>query len=250
MASSRLSLIALGAGAYVAFALSTFPASVAVRWFAPDTVSLAGVEGTVWRGSAAYGGASGYAVSDVRWQLRPAALVTGRLSLSAEARLGDGFVRTDVTLGRSRVSFSELRAALDVALLSQMLPAEASGNASIELESLELIDGWPVRASGTVRVANLVSAPWIPVPGVTTFRIGNFVARLSTADGQVVALINDEGGPLELEGTARLMPERRYRLEARARPRPEAPDMLVQGLRIMAPPGSGGYHAVETSGEL
>jgi general secretion pathway protein N len=189
-------------------------------------------------------------LSDVRWQLRPAALLTGRLSLSVDARLGDGFVRTDAIIARSRISFSELRAAINVGLLSEMLPAEASGNASIELETLELVDGWPVQASGTVRIADLVSAPWIPVPGVSSLRIGNFLARLSTADGQVVALINDEGGPLELEGTARLMPERRYQLEARTRPRPEAPDVLVQGLRIMAPPGPDGYHPVESSGQL
>jgi general secretion pathway protein N len=250
VASSKLSLIALGAGAYVAFALTTFPASVAARWFAPQTLGLAGVQGTVWRGSAAYGSFSGYTFSDVRWQLQPTALLTGRLSLSLDARLGDGFVRTGMTVAGSRVGFSELRAALDVALVSPMLPAEASGNASVELETLELEDGWPVQASGTVRVANLTSAPWIPVPGVTNFRVGNFLARVSTTDDQVVALLSDEGGPIELDGTARLMPERRYRLEARIKPRPDASDVLVQGLKFMTPVDSSGYYPVERAGQL
>src|SRR5690606_17260484 len=45
--------LALGIGAYAAFLLARFPAG-ASSWFAPDTVRLAGVDGTLWSGRAAF----------------------------------------------------------------------------------------------------------------------------------------------------------------------------------------------------
>lgn len=250
MTSSRLSLIALGVGAYIAFALATFPASVAARWFVPDTIAVAGVEGTVWRGSAAFGGVSGLTLSDIRWRLQPAQLLIGRLSLDLDARLGDGFVRTGMTVTPSRVRFDTLRAGINLATVGSLLPADASGNASVELETLELADGWPVQVSGTARVADLASSPWIPIPGVTSLRFGNFIARITTTDDQVVAVVNDEGGPLELEGSTRLTPDRRYRLEARVKPRAEASEALVQGLAFVAPASGTGHHPIELEGQL
>ena len=49
--------LVLGVGAYLAFALVLFPADVAYRWLAPDTVRLSGVQGTVWSGRATLGSA-------------------------------------------------------------------------------------------------------------------------------------------------------------------------------------------------
>jgi general secretion pathway protein N len=251
MASSRLSLIALATGAYLAFAVATFPASLAARWFAPDTISLAGVEGTVWRGSAAYGGVSGLAVADMRWRLQPLALLTGRLSFTLDTRLADGFVRTGLTVAGSRISFVDLDlAAIRSVLPSDVAPAELYGNAGVELDVLDLVDGWPVRASGTVRIADLVSSPLIAVPGVTTLAFGSFMARVSPSDGGVVAVVSDEGGPLEVAGSARLEPDRRYRIEARIKPRANAHPVTVQGLQIIDSSPVNGYHLFEREGQL
>ena len=47
--------LALGIGAYLAFALSSFPAGTAYAWFAPAGLQLEGLEGTLWSGRAAAG---------------------------------------------------------------------------------------------------------------------------------------------------------------------------------------------------
>ena len=248
---SRLQLIALGAGAYFAFMVANLPASVAARWFAPVTLALAGVEGTVWRGSAAFVGVSDLALSDLRWRLRPAALLTGRVSLMLDARLSDGFIRTGLSVSGNSLSFSELRAGFDLATIVSLLPVdEAYGSAAVELDVLELVDGWPVQASGTVRIADLVSSPIFSIPGVTTLALGNFLARLSTAETGIVAVVNDEGGPLELDGSARLMPDRRYRVEVRIKPRADAAEDLVQGLKFIGPVGPSGYHQLDYGAQL
>ena len=105
---SRWSWLALGVGAYIAFTLVKFPAGTALRWFAPPGVALAGVAGTLWSGSAATCTVAGFTVEALRWDLRPASLLLGRLSAAVEARIPDGFVSGNITAspGRTRSSSS------------------------------------------------------------------------------------------------------------------------------------------------
>ena len=63
--TSRVSLLALGVGAYFAFVLATFPASIAHRWFGSE-LTMAGIDGSVWQGSAAYVGFNGLVLSAER----------------------------------------------------------------------------------------------------------------------------------------------------------------------------------------
>lgn len=250
--SLRLSWIALGAGAYLAFAVASFPASVAYRWFAPDQLALASIEGTVWQGSAAYGGVQDLAFSDLRWQLKPMALLTGRLSLDAEARLADGFVRSEITLTRSRMTFRNLAAATRLEVFAALTPlGDVRGNLSLNLEQIDVLDGWPVSASGSLRVAELAAPPLFPMPNVSLVTLGNYSARITTSDEPgIVALVNDEGGPLQLTGQVSLARDRSYRLEARIVPRADATDVLVEGLKFMSPANAGGEHQIVLTGRL
>ena len=248
----RVSLLALGLGAYLAFAIVSFPASIAHRWFAPEALALAGVEGTIWRGRAAYGGIEGVAFSDLRWRLKPGALVTGRLGLDVETRLADGFVRTGVTVSGGGARFRDLSATTSLAALATaILPLTGVyGSLSVSLDELELVDGWPLAATGTVRVAGLSAPPLIPVAGVTSIALGDYAARLTTTDGGIAAIVNDDGGPLELEGRVDLASDRSYALTSRIRPRADASDELVEGLKIMAPADTEGWHSIALNGVL
>lgn len=249
---SRGSLLALGIGAYLAFAIVSFPASIAQRWFAPDALALAGTDGTIWRGSVAYGGYEGLAFSDLRWQLHPTALIVGRISLDAEARLADGFLRTGLTVTGGGVRFRDLAATTNLATLGSLLPLPGvRGNLSLSLDELELVDAWPVSAAGTVRVANLSAPPLIPVTGVSTIALGDYTARLTTTDDAgITAVINDDGGPLELSGRADIGDDRSYHLTSKIRPRADASPELVEGLKFMAPADAEGWHAIEQRGTL
>src|SRR6185295_20179934 len=99
----RWSWLALGVGAYIAFTLATFPAGVALRWFAPSGVTFAGVAGTLWSGSAASCSVQGMSLDTLRWRVRPWSLFLGRVSANVEAKIPDGFVSGDVTASPSSV---------------------------------------------------------------------------------------------------------------------------------------------------
>ena len=250
---SKLSLLALGLGAYLAFVLVSFPASVAHRWFAPDALQLAAVDGTIWRGSAAYGGVGGLAFSNLRWQLHPAALLTGTVSVTAEARLADGFVSASVDATANRVEMSGVRAATSLATLRDAIGfGDVSGQISVELQSLELVDGWPVAAVGEARVRDLAAPPLMPVSGMSTIALGHYLARFTAGDEPgIVAALADEGGPLELTGRLSVMPDRSYLFDALIRPRADAPDALVQGLDFVAgEPNANGQRKLVQSGTL
>jgi hypothetical protein len=251
--TSKASLIALGVGAYLAFAVANFPASVALRWFAPDSLAVAAVEGTIWRGSAAFGEINGVAFSDLEWQLHPAALATAAVSVSTQMNIAGGQARSDIVMRGNKLTLRDARASASLARLDVFLPLNGVvGNLSLTLDELELIDGWPTSATGTARVTDLAGPPLFPVQGVSILQLGNYFARLqSSGAGEIVALVNDEGGPLELtDGQVSLGPDRSYRLAATIRPRAEAHHVLVEGLQILSPANAGGQHIITDSGSL
>ena len=102
--------------------------------------------------------------------------------------------------------------------------------------------GAAVVATGVVRASDLSAPPLFPVRGVDTIELGNFIARLTTpGESGIEAAVSDEGGPLALEGRATLSPARAYRLEATITPRPEAAEVLVEGLKFLDPDARGAY---------
>jgi hypothetical protein len=81
--------------------------------------------------------------------------------------------------------------------------------------------------------------------------LGNFVASLTSADGEISADLADADGPLELAGSLVLRPDRSYLLAARLRARPEATADLRQGIELMAgEPEADGMRELTLSGSL
>lgn len=250
---SRWSWCALGVGAYIALTLATFPAGTALHWFAPRGVTFAGVAGTLWSGSAATCSVDGFTVEALRWNLRPASLLLGRISADVEARIPDGFVSGNITASPSTVRFSGLRGATSLPALAGILPVRGiRGQANVALESLVLEDGWPAAAVGELKLAGLESLPLIPDGSGAYVPLGDYtVSFVPAPEGQLAATFVDNGGPLEVEGAVTLDAERVYTLDALVEPRAGAPEMLVEGLKIMtAEPDAEGRRRFNLSGSL
>jgi hypothetical protein len=245
--------LALGVGAYVAFTLAMFPAGTAVRWFAPPGVTLAGVEGTLWSGSAASCSVAGFAAESLRWRVRPWALLLGRLDASVEAQIPDGFVSTSLAASPSRVRFSGLRGATSLPALAAVLPIRGMrGQASVVLESLEIAGGWPTTVVGELKLAGLETAPFIPDGSGALLPLGDYTITFVPApERELLAQFVDTGGPLEVSGTVKLDAARAYTFDALVEPRAGAPESLVEGLRIMtADPDPEGRHRLTMTGSL
>lgn len=251
--SSKLSLIALGLGVYLTAAIVSFPASLAHRWFAPDEIALAVVDGTIWRGSAAHGAVNGFAFSDLEWRLEPLALLTGKLSVTAETALPTGFASAHVVAAGNRIELSEVSAATSIETFASLFPlGDATGQVRLDFERMEFEDGWPVLAIGEARVADLSVPPLFAMPGVSTVALGNYHARFTGEQAPtIVAIVTDEGGPLEVTGSITLSPDRGYAIDTLIRTRPEASQVLRDGIEMFgATPNDQGQRKVVMSGRL
>ena len=249
---SRWSLIALGIGAYFAFTLASFPAATAYRWFAPDAIRLAGIEGTVWSGQAAIGSVAELPFTDVRWHVRPLPLLIGRMSADLQTRLADGFVNAHVSATPSVVEIGGLKASTSLPTLAAVLPTRGmQGLVSARFSRLRLEDGWPTAAVGSLRLAQLQVAPLLATDTQQSVALGNYEMTFadSTSAGGIAATFKDTGGPLEVTGTLTLDAMRAYKLDALVKPRSDASEPLLQGLSIMtADPDAPGRRRLTLTG--
>lgn len=253
----RWSWIALGAGAYLAFTLATLPAATAYHWLAPEPLRLSGFSGTVWSGGAALGSVPGLAFREARWNLRPAALLLGRLEGDFEARLADGFVSTHAVARPGRVVLEDVQGSTNLSTLRGLLPlaGDATARLSVQFDRFVVVDGWPVNALGTLRIGTLAVPPFTGLDGGGSglIEVGSFALEFSDTDDEgLMATVTDTGGPLEVtESQLSLGPDRRYLLRGLARPRDNAAPELVQGLEFLASgTGPGGAHQFEFEGSL
>lgn len=251
--AGRWSWAALGVGAYVAFTLATFPAGVVVQWLVPPGLSVSGVQGTLWSGSAASIAGDGLAVRDVRWNVRPWQLLLGRVSAAVEARLPDGFVATDMVASPRSIRFANLRGGAALSSLTNVLPVRGMrGQASVALESLELEGNWPTRVVGELRLAGLEVAPFVSNGRQQLLALGDYTVTFTAAPPrEIAARFVDNGGPLDVNGTVSIDATRSYTLDALIEPRAGADEQLVQGLTIMtAEPDAEGRRRLTLTGSL
>ena len=240
---NRGAWLALACAAYVVFAVALFPAATAQRWFAPDALRLNGVDGTVWTGGADVASIPGMPMRDLRWNVAVMSLVVGRIPVRFEARLGDGFLRGAVAVSPWTVSVSDLQASANLALLGGTLKLEGvQGLASLNLDRLELVDGWPTALTGSLRIEQLRVPPLLPSAAApTSIPFGSFEVTLTgVAARSILATVRDAGGPLEIVADLVLELDRPYtlagaepRISARVRERRDAPDELAVPLDML-----------------
>jgi hypothetical protein len=250
---SKVSWIALGVGAYLAFALARFPAASAYRWFAPSDLRLSQVNGTIWSGRADRGLIGGLELIDVQWRIGALSLLMGRLTVDFDLRLREGFAQGRVSAGLGGSSIADLNLATTLQNLSSVAPVYgARGQISAQLETLRFENGWPVEAAGEVRIGSLQVPPFGPAGNEALIYVGEFLAQLvDDQDGILEAELRDTGGPLELRGPARLTADRAYEVDARMRLRSEASAMLIQGVDFMASePDAEGWRSLPLTGSL
>lgn len=253
MPVSKFSWIALGAGAYFAFMLSLFPASTAYRWFAPDALRLAGIEGTVWSGQATLGSVGSLGLHDIRWQLQPWSVFLARVGGQLQTGFAGGLLNTDIQATFSETILRNLRASASLDGLRAVLPLGGiEGFVSAEFTEVRIQNQWPIGAVGEIGLGELAVPPMLTPSAGPLIVLGNYRIRfVDSPSPELVGNFEDQGGPMEVSGSIRLSPDRAYVIEGLVRARPNAPAVLAQGLQIMtAPPDPSGQRAFSLTGSL
>ena len=195
---------------FVATLAISFPAALAWKWFAPADAAfeLTDVRGSIWHGGAAqvrWRGRDGGALS---WNVRPLALLTGRVDarlrldgpVGVTARLLGGLHATELRDVRAEVPSSWLAAALSNSALA------ASGRIRIDVSRLALEAGRVVALAGEIQWQEAA------VRGAVMLPLGQLRAPFVLADGPGVhGTLHNEGGAVAVEGSFSADPSR-YRI--------------------------------------
>jgi general secretion pathway protein N len=248
-------LAAVVVAAFLVFVVGNAPAAL-LQHLAPDSVRLAGVEGSLWSGRA-----TSLTIADVQtgptsWRLSPLQLLIGRVAGNLDAGLPGGFARGNFVLGLGgSVRLTEFSLASPLASLvgamGMGLPIQ-NGRLSAEFDVLTLADGWPQSAIGQVRVTEiaLVSRGGRPDPGLLASFELSFDVYEVPESGLLEGLLMDRGGPLEVVGRVDLTPPGNYELSGRAAPRPNAPREMTQALVMLGPENPDGGRDFSFAGSL
>jgi general secretion pathway protein N len=243
-------LIIAGAVAFLIALIAQAPMPVLWGWVAPkeSSLELYGLQGTLMKGSVAGIGMQGRGVwQELNWSLHPLGFLTGRVVADIETQT-PAAVRSKVALTPWGTSLSDVRASGSIRSLlgvfgQGFLPIE--GQVAADLKSLELKDGKPAGADGTLDVEAL---SWTLAKDPVV--LGNFRATATTENSQIVVKIESVSGPLDVSGTANLDADQAYSLDLRIKVKPGATSMVQTLVQSLGRPDSQGYYTISRKGKL
>ncbi len=240
-------LLLIGVLTLIVGLIAKFPARVAYHWFAPaDVVAIAGIQGTVWSGSAQNADISGIYVGDLEWRFRPLKLFTGRLAWSVSARPQFGTLATDVAVSPGgSIRLNDLESNVSLQPIGVLIGVPGlRGTAAARFERLVIDDGFATAADGSVDIRGLY------VPGVPGDSLGDYRAEFFTQEAGIIASVEDTNAILDIAGRLTLGTDRSYELLAQLAPKPETPAQLRQQIEFLPSGDAPGRHELRLMGEL
>ncbi|MGI9235339.1 MAG: type II secretion system protein N [Woeseiaceae bacterium] len=226
--------------------VTMFPARVAYRWVAPVGVSASGIQGTAWRGSAEAVSVQNVFLSDISWRIKPLHLLTGQAKYRVKGSPVSGFVEADVGIGiGGTLAVSDLTASLSLNPFAKAFNVRGlQGDASLQFERIELQEGLPSVADGTIRVSKLVT------PRLSRDTIGGYEAEFFSRDDGIAATIEDTDGVLDLAGSLEVKEDGSYQFLGKVVAKPQAPAGLKRQIESLGSADDRGQREIRVEGVL
>lgn len=246
MLINRKRSLVLGIVTFLIGTILLFPARVAYQWFAPESVRLNSINGSVWSGNVSEGLVGGVYFTNLNWTFKPLSLFVGQLSFDTSVNTTAGQISTIASVGvTGKVSLSDFIGNLALAAIHPAIQANrVDGTLNIQMDTLVLTNGWPTRAEGTISIGNLVAGAIGPDP------LGNFRAQITTEESGIVGLVEDTGAILDVTGTLQLSGDRSYSLIGFVAANNDTPALVNQNLRFLGSPDQNGQRPFRFEGSL
>lgn len=240
-------LIATGILLYLCFTIVTLPARVVLPRVLPDTMTLDGIEGSVWSGTAQSLRSGRLSATDIQWDFRLLRLFRLQLAYFVELQIPGGFARGVVALQPGSVALSNVSAGMPVAELARLIaPMNLRGQASIEIASARIVEQWPTRLDAVIRLGN------INLNQASEIALGDFQLVFDPADAnaeEIVGKVSDLDALLDVDGRVKLLPERGYEVDLRVLPADAERERFDRMLRLV-PKDEDGRYQLSLSGSL
>ena len=239
-------LIKIGVLTFIVGIILFFPARVAYQWFAPASLSLSGISGSVWSGRAREGDASGVYLRDLKWHIRPLDFVTLKLGFAVSTMLASGFIEGDIAIGvTGSIVARDISASVPLRALQTTLGMQGlQGSLSAQFDVLKLKAGLPVAVDGVLEVSDLIA------PLIDRSSIGGYKAEFVTQESGVFASVEDTDGVVDLAGSLQVSADRSYLFVALLGVKPETPANLRQQMQFLGSANDRGQHEFRIEGQL
>ncbi|WP_088331181.1 type II secretion system protein N [Lacimicrobium sp. SS2-24] len=245
---TRRSLFALLLGllAYVFFLLVKLPAAQVIsRVDLPDNIGVQGISGTIWQGHIAQMSLQGIPLSNVRWQISPWRLLTGKLAMDIQAgnsRDVDALsLQGQLSLTPGAVGATDLQlylpADLLIAKLPLPLPVNARGRFKVDLQELD----YAQQCHSLSGKGQWLNAAVAGTQGYIS--LGNFNADLACENESVLVSIN-EPNQFGLTARATISPTLKIRVNGRFKPDQDLPQEVHDAARLFGQPDNQGYYQI------
>lgn len=237
-------LVLLGVVTVAIALVVTFPARVAYRIVASPFAKMSGIEGTVWNGGARRFSTNGVYLHDLKWQMRPLQLFTGRAVYDVTGSPVSGFFESEVSVGLGgSVQIRNLTAAVPLQMFANAANiAGLRGGANLKLERLELVSGRATALDGSIDVTNLL------VPMLSGSSLGGYRAEFFTQNNGIVASVEDTDGVIDLAGSLQLNPDKTYAFLAQVVAKAQAPENLKNQIKYLPAANDRGQHELRLEG--
>jgi hypothetical protein len=232
----RATLVAAGVVALLVGLVATFPARLAITWFAPPEVSAWGVSGTIWRGRSADLAVQDLSLGVLSWRARPVRMLLLQPTWDLDLATPGGYLRGRFgsSLFGRRHWVTDLEASLSLGNLPPaVVPAGVAGELRASVQRLELLRGWPTTIIGRAAVTQL------QLPGVI-MPLGPFSFNFTDGAGHPSGEVVSTGGPLLVDGRVDLPGRGEWHFDAVVAPGDNPPRELVEGLTFVGEDVGGG----------
>ncbi len=244
-----LALIAIGVAAYLAALLATVPAARALT-LADTEVAAAGVDGTVWSGTAQradFGGPR--PLTDLQWDTRLWPLLTGELA--ADAQFTVAGARVDGRFARQADGALVARQATIRGPAEALLQLAQAPALALEGDVLGRIQHAAVRDGRVHRVSGQFQWNGASVVQPLSIALGTVRGQIRPVDGDAHEIeLESSGGDVVAEGVVRLFADGRYEIELTMNPTREAPSHIADTLSMLARRNDNGDFVLRQSGQL
>ncbi|WP_394204323.1 type II secretion system protein N [Shewanella waksmanii] len=249
---SLVKKIVIGVLIYLIFLVVLFPAQLALSLAPlPKSVTVSGVNGTIWNGSIDNLSIQQRQLESVQWQLSPWGLLlaTANLDVVIGNRATAVNGRGEVSLSMGGVNAQGLRfeAPSDFLLGNTRLPFRTKVDGSISLFVDELAQGtpWCEQLSGKLFVNRAqVNNQFGEYP------LGDMEIGLSCIDGNVKLNSDESMNQLGFVGSVLLKADSQVQVSAKVKETPQQPKDLKQALAFLGKKDSQGYYPISYQGRV
>ena len=246
-----LKLTLLVVSGFIFFMLVTFPAEYAYQAIHSriNKLSLSGINGTLWSGSAGYVQYQSIPLGSLNWSLHPHDILRGHIE--TDFTLTSDQMQTSGTAGREILGAAytkNLKGHISAALLSKQLGIKTvvpAGKLHFSMQRMEF--------SPKGRLESAIGHITWEQAGISSpaqAALGNLNVIITTEKEGIVFNISDENSPIKVKAELLVCPDGKYELNGQLTPTPAAQTGLSNSLKLLGKPDKNGVIKIKYMGRL